>query len=316
MTDEQNKPAPDGSGSPGGSGGPTGERMALPSWDRGRTKKRGGTEPQEDAFQAGMKEVGRGAAKQGRAVAVFAAIGVAIVVTIVVLYSRSQEASASATRILGEAVEYEARAVVGDPELLLGKSKRRPTAPVVKDEAERAAAVDKALASLAEKASGSAAETDAILLRAARMMREGKAAEAEVEYRKFLDVGGAGHPLRWAAREGLGFAREAQNDLDGALLEFTALAGEKGVFYRDMGLYHRARILERQDKKAEALAVYHQYIAEYPLSDPSIAQTEVKKRLEELDPKAVVDAAPESAVQVMDGPPASEAPPASAEAAP
>jgi TolA-binding protein len=147
-----------------------------------------------------------------------------------------------------------------------------------------------------------------VLVRAARLMREGKAAEAEAEYRRFLDVGGAGHPLRWAAREGLGFAREAQDDLGGALVEFTALAGEKGVFYRDMGLYHRARVLERQGKKDEALAVYHQYIAEYPLTDPSIAQTEVRKRLEELDPKSVVDPAPDSPVQVMDAPPAEAAP--------
>ena len=298
MTDEQNKPAPEG-----GAVSPAGGRMELPQWDRGRTKKRGGAEPTEDAFQAGVKEVGRGAVKRGRSVGILVGVGVAALVVGVVFYARGQSASASATRVLSEAVTYESRAVVGDPELLLGKSKRRPTSPVVKDEAERAAAVDKALSDLSAQAGGSAAETDAVLVRAARLMREGKAVEAQAEYEKFLATGGAGHPLRWAAREGLGFAREAQDDLDGALLEFTALAGEKGVFYRDMGLYHRARILERQGKKEDALAVYHQYIAEYPLTDPSIAQTEVRKRLEELDPKAVENAAPDSAVQVMDGPP-------------
>lgn len=307
MTDEQNKPAPDGAAS--GGTGLVGERMALPSWDRGRTKKRGGTEPQEDAFQAGVKEVGRGAARRVRVVGMAVVFGVAAVVVGVVLYARSERASATATRVLAEAVAYESRAVVGDPELLMGKSKRRPTAPVVKDEAARTEAVEKALGELTAKAGGSAADTDAVLVRAARLMREGKAKEAEAEYRRFLELGGAGHPLRWAAREGLGFAREAQDDLDGALVEFTALAGEKGVFYRDMGLYHRARVLERQGKKDEALAVYHQYIAEYPLTDPSIAQSEVRKRLEELDPKSVVDPAPDSPVQVMDGPPPAEAAP-------
>jgi hypothetical protein len=303
VTDEQNKPAPDGGAPGGGSGGPIGERMALPSWDRGRTKQRGGTEPQEDAFQAGVKQVGRGAARSGRMVGLAVVLGIAAVVAGVVLYARSERASATATKVLSEAVAYEARAAVGDPELLLGKSKRRPTAPVVKDEAARTEAVEKSLGELSTQAAGSGAETDAVLITAARLMREGKAAEAEAEYRKFLERAGAGHPLRWAAREGLGFAREAQDDLPGALVEFTALAGEKGVFYRDMGLYHRARVLERQGKKDEALTVYHQYIAEYPLTDPSIAQSEVRKRLEELDPKAVVNPAPESAVQVMDGPP-------------
>jgi len=311
VTDEQNKPAPEG-----GAVGSVGERMALPSWDRGRTKKRGGTEPQEDAFQAGVKEVGRGAAKRGRSVAIFVTVGVALVVGGVVFYARGQQASASATRVLADAVAYESRAVVGDPELLLGKSKRRPTAPVVKDEAERGAAVEKALAELSTQAPGSGAAVDGELLRAARLMREGKAAEAQAAYTKFLELGGAGHPLRWAAREGLGFAREAQDDLAGALLEFTALAGEKGVFYRDMGLYHRARILERQGKKDEALTVYHQYIAEFPLTDPSIAQAEVRKRLEELDPKAVAEPAPE-AVQIVDAPPPGPPPePGPGEAAP
>lgn len=301
MTDEQQKPAPTGAGDPGPV---VGERMALPSWDRGRTKKRGGAPAQDDAFQAGVKEVGQRAARRGPTVAIAALLGVGAVTAIVVVYARGQQASASATRVLAEAAAYESRAAVGDPELLLGKSaKRRPTSPVVKDEAARTEAVDKALGELTAQAGGSGAEIDGMLMRAARLMREGKAAEAEAEYRSFLERGGAGHPLRWAAREGLGFAREAQGDLDGALVEFTALAGEKGVFYRDMGLYHRARVLERQGKKDEALTVYHQYIAEYPLSDPSIAQVEVKKRLEELDPKAVVDALPESAVQVMDGPP-------------
>lgn len=305
MTDEQQKPAPTGP-----EPGPVvGERMALPQWDRGRTKKRGGgAQPQDDAFQAGVKEVGRGAARSSRGVILGLVLGVGAIVTAVVVYSRGQQASASATRVLSEAVAYESRAAVGDPELLLGKSKRRPTSPVVKDEAARAEAVDKALAELSSAAAGSMAETDGMLMRAVRLMRDGKAAEAEAEYRAFLERGGAGHPLRWAAREGLGFAREAQGDLDGALVEFTALAGEKGVFYRDMGLYHRARVLERQGKKDEALTVYHQYIAEYPLSDPSLAQVEVKKRLEELDPKSVVEAAPESVVQMVDEAPPEAAP--------
>ena len=76
-------------------------------------------------------------------------------------------------------------------------------------------------------------------------------------------------------------------------------------------------MLERQGKKDEALAIYRQYIAEYPLGDPSIAQSEVRKRLEELDPSAVASAQLEQPVQIVDqaGAPASPAD-APAEAAP
>ncbi len=298
MSDEQSKPeAP----------AVVGERMELPNWNRGRTKKRGGAEPQEDAFQVGVKEVGRGAARRAPWVAIGLGVAVATVVAVVVFYSRGQHAAAAATRLLAEAATYESRAEVGDKELLAGKSKNPPS-PVVKDEAERAAVVDKALAALAAQAPGSAAELDGLLLSAARLMRDAKFVEAEALYRRFIDSAGAGHPLRWAAREGLAFAREAQDDLDGALAEFVALAGEKGVFYRDMGLWHQGRVLERQGKKDEALAIYRQYIAEYPLGDPSIAQSEVRKRLEELDPSAVASAQIEQPVQVIDGAAASPAP--------
>lgn len=290
MSDEQSKPeAP----------AVVGERMELPSWNRGRTKKRGGAGPQEDAFQVGVKEVGRGAARRAPLVVVGVVVAIAAVVAVVVFYSQGQKSAAAATHLLAEAATYEARAEVGDKELLAGKSKHPPS-PVVKDEAERAAAVDKALAQLAAQAPGSAVELDGLLLSAARLMREGKHAEAEQQYRRFIDNAGAGHPLRWAAREGLAFAREAQDDLEGALAEFRTLAGEKGVFYRDMGLWHQGRVLERQGKKDEALAIYRQYIAEYPLGDPSIAQSEVRKRLEELDPSAVASAELEQPVQVID----------------
>ena len=290
MSDEQSKPeAP----------AVVGERMELPSWNRGRTKKRGGAGPQEDAFQVGVKEVGRGAARRAPLVVVGVVVAIAAVVAVVVFYSQGQKSAAAATHLLAEAATYEARAEVGDKELLAGKSKHPPS-PVVKDEAERAAAVNKALAQLAAQAPGSAVELDGLLLSAARLMREGKHAEAEQQYRRFIDNAGAGHPLRWAAREGLAFAREAQDDLEGALAEFRTLAGEKGVFYRDMGLWHQGRVLERQGKKDEALAIYRQYIAEYPLGDPSIAQSEVRKRLEELDPSAVASAELEQPVQVID----------------
>lgn len=278
--------------------------MELPTWDHSRSKRRGGDAgPQEDAFVTGAKEVGRTAQRRlplviGAVVAVLA-----VIVVVVIIYNSKQTASAKATRELATAARYESEAEVGDPALLLGASKGKPVAPIVKDEAEREAAVTKALDGLDAAAPGSDAALAGTLVRAAGLLRAGDGAGAEALYREFLAKAGAGHPLLFAAREGLAFAREAQGDIDGALAELETLAGQKGTFYRDMALWQKGRLLERQGKAEAALEVYRQYIAEYPLQQPSIAQSDVRKRLEELDPQALAgEPAPESPIKLMDGP--------------
>lgn len=277
--------------------------MELPTWDHSRSKRRGGEQgPEDDQFVAGVKEVGRGARRRGPLVIASALAAVAVIVTVVVVYSGKQQAGAKATRQLATAARYESEGEIGDPALLLGASKGKPVAPIVKDEAERAAAVDKALDALEAEAPKSEAALSGVLMRAAGLLRAGDAAGAEAAYRDFLARAGAGHPLVWAAREGVAFSLEAQGNVDGAIAELDALAGQKGAFYRDMALYQKGRMLERQGKTDAALEVYRQYIAEYPLEKPSLAQNEVRKRLEELDPKALAgQGAADSPLQIVDG---------------
>jgi hypothetical protein len=284
---------------------PAGEPMELPTWNRSRTKRRGGEGPQEDAFVTGVKEVGRGAARRGPIVIGGVLVALAVLITVIVVFTNRQKDAAAATRVLASAARFQSdEAAVGDPAVLYGDYKGVPVAPVVKDEAERAAETAKQLDQLDSAAAGSPAAVAGKLVRATGLLREGKPAEAEALYREFIAAAGAGHPLMFSALEGLAFTREAQGDLDGAIAELDRLAGEKGVFYRDMALYQKGRILERQGKTEDALAVYRQYIAEYPLQGQSIAQNEVRKRLEELDPKALAGTpAPESPVQIFDGPP-------------
>lgn len=279
--------------------------MELPTWNRSRTKRRGGEGPQEDAFVTGVKEVGRGAARRGPIVIGGVLVALAVLITVVVVYSNKQKDSAAATRMLASAARFQSdEAAVGDLAQLYGDYKGKPLAPVVKDEAERTAEMLKELDKLDASAGDSAAAVAGKLVRAAGLLRTGKPAEAEAMYREFITAAGAGHPLMFTALEGLAFAREAQGDLDGAIAELDRLAGEKGVFYRDMALYQKGRILERQGKTEDALTVYRQYIAEYPLQQQSIAQNEVRKRLEELDPKALAGSPPpDSPVQIFDGPP-------------
>ncbi len=279
-----------------------GERMDLPTWDHSRTKRRGGAGgPQEDAFVTGVKQVGQQAVRRGRFLVVAVVAVVVVVVGVVLLYSQRLKSSAASSRLLAEAARFESEGEIGDPALLLGANRGKPVAPILKDEAERAAKINEALDALGPSA-GDAALTG-LLVRAGVHMRAGEAGAAETLYRDFLGRSSAGHPLRYAAREGLAFAREAQGDEAGALVELEALAGEKGTFYREMALWHRGRILERQGKPEAALEVYRQYIAEFPLQQPSLAQAEVRARLEELDPKALAGVPDSSPIQVFDGPP-------------
>lgn len=96
--------------------------------------------------------------------------------------------------------------------------------------------------------------------------------------------------LRFMAEEGLGYAREAKGDLDGALGAFTALgAGVEGKsdaegagFYQDRALYHQARIAERKGDAAAATKLYRQVLEKSPGSG---LRDEISNRLAVLEPK-------------------------------
>src|SRR6185295_10378530 len=99
--------------------------------------------------------------------------------------------------------------------------------------------------------------------------------------------------LRFLAQEGLGYAREAKGDLDGALAAFTALGGtppaskEKDgagslTFYQDRALYHRARITERKGNPADAVKLYREILDKAPQTG---LRDEVANRLAVLETK-------------------------------
>jgi tetratricopeptide (TPR) repeat protein len=105
--------------------------------------------------------------------------------------------------------------------------------------------------------------------------------------------------LRFLAQEGLGYAKEAKGDLDGALAAFTALAPpdddnrektDKGaaskerpaLFYQDRSLYHRGRIAERKGNPAEAVKLYREVLDRSPQTG---LRDEISNRLAVLEPK-------------------------------
>lgn len=264
--------------------------MALPTWNRSRTKKRGeGVAPgvTDDAFQGAVRQAGKAAASRGRWV-VLGLLVTALGIGGAVLWRvKSSSKSSAATQLLGEAAAYEARGRVGDVAALVGPTSAPPF-PVVADEAARTAAIDKALADLDALAPKSGPALAADLVRGAAFLRDGAFVEAEEAYWKLLKEE-PGHPLAFLAREGVALAREGRGDVDGALAELRTLAADKGALYREAALYHQARLLAANGRKDEAIAVLKTYVEEYPLQEASLMRDQLRPLIEDLeDRKSVV----------------------------
>lgn len=275
--------------------------MELPSWNRSRTKRRAADAgPQDDAFQGAIKQAGRSAARRGPLAIVAGLLIAAAVAGVVVYRAKSQTSSAQATRLLAAAAAMESRGQIGDVQTLFGGPVESPPFPIAADEAARKAAIDQSLADLQANAAGSGPATAGALLAGAERMRAGDFAGAEAAYRDFLaaDVDSS---LAFLAREGLALAREGQGDIDGALTELRALAGSKGAFYREMALYHQARLLAGADRKDEAVVVLKTYAEEYPLAEPSLAREQIRGLAEVVDPTILVGTDTPPSVEIIDG---------------
>lgn len=282
--------------------------MELPTWNRSRTKKRGeGAAPQDDAFQGAVRQAGRSAAGQARLVLLVGVLITAAVIGVVLFRAQSQSSSAQATRLLASAAAMEARGQIGDVQALFGGVLENPPFPVAADEAARQAQIDQSLADLQALSAGSGAAAAGKLLGAAELMRAGDFAAAEAAYRTFLAAEGDAS-VAFLAREGLALAREGQGDIDGALAELRALAGAKGAFYREMALYHQARLLAAAERKDEAIAVLKSYAEEYPLTEPSLAREQIRALAEVVDPSLLVGTDTPPSVEILDGPAPGEAP--------
>ncbi|MCA9655343.1 MAG: tetratricopeptide repeat protein [Myxococcales bacterium] len=269
------------------------ERRDLPKWNRARVKRKAPKGEEEDAFQTTVRKAGRGILQHPAAV-----IGLIVVAAGIgagaYAWSQAGEADrAKSTTLLSTAAAYEARGqVVEDLAEQTADRKRPLSRPYVESEEELRQKVDAALADLEAKDPDSPANEVADLVRAARLARASDFEAAEKAYRSFIKRL-PGHHLLFMAREGLVLALEGQERWDDALAEVEPMLGQEGDFYRDQALWHRGRLLEAAGRSDEALEVYKQYMAEYPLDRSSLAADQVRARLEELDP-ASVPALPES----------------------
>lgn len=275
--------------------------MELPSWDRSRTKKRpspasGGG---DDAFQGAVRQVGRGAARRGLWIVLGLVAMLGAAVAIVVVNAQQETKAAERTAALASAASYEARARITDPQVFGGA---KQSFPVFADEAARAAAITGAIADLQKVAPGSSQEVLTRLVEGADQLRGGRFADAAASYRRFLSAVDERHPLYFMGREGLAFALEGAGELDAAVAELKGLAGLKGSLYREMALYHQARVLAGAGRKEEALAAVKIYMEEFPLQEPSLARDQVRGLLEGLDPSLLAGTERAPTLQLLDPP--------------
>jgi tetratricopeptide (TPR) repeat protein len=116
---------------------------------------------------------------------------------------------------------------------------------------------------------GSGASRLAKLYEADLARRLGKHADAEALYKSYIAEAKNDDVLLFLAIEGAGYALEEQGKLDEAIAMFGKL-GDDGTstrFYKDYGLKHKARILEKKGDTAGAIAAYQSIVAMEPASD-------------------------------------------------
>jgi tetratricopeptide (TPR) repeat protein len=148
------------------------------------------------------------------------------------------------------------------------------------------ARLEGALAALDASFSGPAPlYAEAQLVRGSLLLDLDRAPEAATVYERLLSDK-LDQRLRFAAREGLGYAYERQGKISEAQGVFAKLGddagGSSGVFYRDRALYHQARLAELGGNRTEASRLYQEVLDKNPTTS---LRDEITNRLAVLEIK-------------------------------
>lgn len=274
-----------GSGDPNPDRAP-GERAELPTWNRSRRKRKANVkaDKEDDAFQRGVRKASRQVIDTPKLVIGGIVIALLVIGGGVVLANRNVAGDAEAARTLQVATAAIVRGQVVPPEEQerIGDAIKQYRLPIFSTEEERAEAIATAMAQ-AKSSGRKKVEQDATLVAAAQAVQAGDFDAALADYELFLADTNSDHPLRFLALEGKGNALEAKGELEAALASFQAIAPYPSDYYRPMALYHQGRVLEALERSDEALAIYKQYLDEFPREE--LATPLVRERLEALDPE-------------------------------
>jgi tetratricopeptide (TPR) repeat protein len=167
--------------------------------------------------------------------------------------------------------------------------------PPFKSEKERDEAAVAALSGVLGSYPGSKAALTATLPLAATEVRLGRLDPGIGHYEAYLRDAPSSEPLRVAALDGLGHAREAKGELPQALDAYERMAREEGAgFEAGMGAYNRARILTMMGKKQEAAQGFAELVAANPGTTAARLGQERLSALEAEGFKAVVAPKPDA----------------------
>lgn len=134
-----------------------------------------------------------------------------------------------------------------------------------KSEQERDQAAAAALAGVLGSFPGSRAAVTATLPLAATEVRLGRLDQAISHFEAYLRDAPSSEPLRVAALDGLGHAREAKGELPLALDAYERMSHDEAAgFQAGIGAYNRARILVLMGKKQEAAQAFAELVAANP----------------------------------------------------
>ncbi|MGZ6076175.1 MAG: tetratricopeptide repeat protein [Myxococcaceae bacterium] len=172
----------------------------------------------------------------------------------------SERRELKARTALGTALGVLARPVQGD----LPPGSTDEAAPF-KSELERDQASATALAGVLGSFPGTRAALTATLPLAATEVRLGQLDPAIAHFEAYLRGAPSTEPLRVAALDGLGHAREAKGELPQALDAYERMSQEEAAgFEAGIGAYNRARVLVLMGKKQEAAQAFAELIAANP----------------------------------------------------
>lgn len=163
------------------------------------------------------------------------------------------------TELLGKALR------IADAELLKETDKdsdQSDEIPRFKTAAERSEAVLKTASELEQQFGNTPAALRGQLVRAGVLYDQGKYADAEAQYKKFLDAHPVEQPLIALAQEGVGLCAEARNDLAAALASYQA---QQAIgFYKDRAAMNLARVYAKQGDKKKAVDTYKDLLSKLP----------------------------------------------------